>query len=93
MDVCEYTAVSALMLCMAFFKASLRKCCRAMLSLVKLRRQSRIYVTMGRAVAACAATARGVGQTFVFPLIHLSAYVLGQPSCAWAYGRDTLGGG
>ena len=36
MDVCEYTAVSALMLCMGFFKASLRKCCHAVLPLTKL---------------------------------------------------------
>ena len=65
MDVCECKALSALALCMAFFKASLRKCCRAMLSLAKLHRQSLIDVAMGRAMAACVATARGVGHVSV----------------------------
>ena len=75
MDVCECTAVSALVLCMAFFKANLLQYCHVMLSLAKLHRQSFIYVTMGRAVAACAATARGIGHVSVVMNLCIPSHI------------------
>ena len=81
MDVCECTAVLALVLCMAFFTENLRKCCRATLPLAKFCCETIISVTVGRAVAACAATARGDGE-LAFPV----TLMLGSTSL-WGHTR------